>query len=87
MLAAVHGLLADEALQVFQQLRVLELILEMAGGLDEELLALREVDRERVEELGDVHALAMPVADALRRKGEMQVAAHRHGCGRGGGLV
>src|SRR3569623_594129 len=62
VLAAVHGLLADEARDRATELGVCNLIREVLHGPNEELHALGEQQRERVQERGLVRVAVGPVA-------------------------
>ncbi|MNT26956.1 hypothetical protein D3C72_1625620 [compost metagenome] len=78
VLARVHGFLADEARHGAFQRRVGELVAVVAHAVHEEALAGREEDRQRVDEMGDVGAALVPVADAGWREVRMHVATDWH---------
>src|SRR3546814_7242868 len=76
--AAVHRFLADERRHRLLQLRLDDLRAIVANGVNEEALTVRKEQRQCIEEMADVRAFVVPVADALGRQLEMQVAAGGH---------
>ena len=62
VLAAVDCFLADEAADFLTQLWIVDVALERAHAVDEELLAFRERQRQGIEERRAERIVAVPVA-------------------------
>jgi hypothetical protein len=90
VLAAVHRLLADETLHLFQQLGIGDApaVAVVAHAVDEKLLALGEEQRQRVEQLAHMRPARVPVAQLQAGDGKVDVALlHRQGRMRGHRLL
>lgn len=77
VLASMHGFLANKASDCRFQRLVLDEMTILTHAVDKEALPDGEEQAQRVEELADIQAVAVPVHGVVRIKFEVQIAASR----------